>query len=224
MPIRNKNINLIFDIDGVVLDYVTGFFSWLNSEKGLEASILPVEVNNFNLSRFFDHPPEIFNKYYKEFGYSQAFKEIECLEGILPFIQDMDKAGLNIHAVTACGDDIISSARRECLREHGWSWPIDTVELGASKFEKLSQFEPAKSIFIDDLHHNLDDAHKLGMQTIWYKGIGKRYEDKGELEIETPLVTSLPGLKVSIAHALDKIEPGLSGRILPKNQMMPEVF
>lgn len=220
---RDKNISLIFDIDGVVLDYVTSFFGWLNSEKGLEASILPVEVNNFNLSRFFDHPSESFNRYYKEFGYSQSFKEIDCLEGILPLIHEMDRAGLHIHALTACGDDVVSSARKECLIGHGWLWPIDTVDLGASKFEKLSQFEPSRSIFIDDLHHNLDDAHKLGMQTIWYKGIGKRYEDKGELDIETPLVTSLPELKVSIANSLDNIEPGLSKNILSKNRMMPEM-
>lgn len=210
MKSEQKDINVIFDIDGVVLDYVSGFFQWLNAEKNLEASILPVEVNLFGLHNFFECHPDEFKAFYTEFGYSQEFRELECLDGIIPFIKELDHAGLRIHAVTACGDEIISQARRECLSSKGWEWPVDTVELGASKYEKLAQFRPDRSIFIDDLYDNLNDAHKLGMQTIWYKGIGMRYEDKGELDVTAPLVTTIPELKNTVAMKLEGIERGSS--------------
>lgn len=163
-----SQFNVILDIDGVMLDYTSGLFSWLAEHRNMFPSIMPHQVEHFGLHHYFDGG--FSRQVYTDFSQHEDFKNIPAYPGAQNFLRKLVKAGFDIHAVTSCGDSVSEALRRDNLKsELEWSHPLHVLPLGGCKAETLSQFDASRSVFVDDLYKNIEAATEVGLETLWYK-------------------------------------------------------
>ncbi|AQT06443.1 HAD family hydrolase [Acetobacter persici] len=216
----DKDCHLVFDIDGVILDWVTAFMTWVNDTHRIRSSVMPEEIRAFNLAGYFSHhrtfPERKFIHLVEEFSKSEGFREIESFRGAADFLEDANEAGLKIHAVTACGGAEAEASRRYCLRRQVFwrdEWPLHALPLGASKKEVLSQFPAERTLFIDDLYKNVAGAREAGIRAVWHKSMhGTLYEDMDEHLLSELYTSSWDDLRCEVHSFLLKISPAMADK------------
>lgn len=188
----NENVNFVLDIDGVILDYVSGFMSWMRERQGLQTIVAPDKIERYDLSPYFHRDGEQitfseFRERVSQFSLTEEFKHIPAFEGAEEFLQELSNSGFKIHAVTSCGNEVAAKSRKYCLERYvGWqsNWPLHVLPLGASKQAILSKFPKGRTFFLDDLHSNIQDARKVGLTAIWHKSAPETvYRDIGEGDV-----------------------------------------
>ncbi len=166
--------DVIFDIDDVVLNWMDGFKNWLADENGIIMTIPPQGLRYSAIEECFhgQSRTEIF-ALIKDFSTSPSFAHLQPYPGTKEFLDSVANAGINIHALSACGTGITADLRRDGLSEYlGWKtdWPFHALPLGASKFDALKEgFDPNLGVMIDDHFGHVVSARKAGLNAIWHR-------------------------------------------------------
>ncbi len=177
-------VSVIFDIDGVVLDWRGGFLSWLNRKHGHDLPRMPLHHSN-DLGPSLS-PPLSDARYVqmiREFSLSLEFSKLRAFDGAREFIQTIAESGMNICAVSSCGDGLTKSLRLSCLeQEVGWQseWAFEALPLARSKLESYLALFSAGDVTIDDHLPNIKDARSIGLSGLWYKADPYLHTNHGE--------------------------------------------
>ncbi len=169
-----KKLNVILDIDDVVLNWLDGFKNWLADDQGIIMAIPPTGLRYSAIEQCFQDVSrsEVF-RLISEFSRSPSFAHLQPYPGTRSFITAISDAGLNINALSACGDGITADLRRAGLVEYlGWreDWPFRALPLGSSKFDALKNgFASGTGIMIDDHHGHVMSARRAGLDAIWHR-------------------------------------------------------
>lgn len=163
---------IIFDVDGVLLNYLENFTNYMKDVHGIHHSGGDNFTNCFY--NFSDVFPEIngdIGKFIKEFSIHDSFSKITPLIGSQDGIKLISKK-YHINAITSAGNsELTKSLRLKNLKLFfDWQddWNIYFTKLGESKIDFLSKYKDG-TFFIDDLILNIIDAKKCNLNTIWFK-------------------------------------------------------
>jgi len=165
-----NGIVLALDADGVLLNYLSGLFSYVRS-RGLPVACEPHEVDDWSCARAFPgwSEEEIFRQI-EDFSVHPSFAEIPPIEGAVEAISAIHESfgDIRVVAITSAGkSDETIRLRRKNLE----LFPFDDIHvlpLGASKKEHLSQL-PSGSIFVDDLYKHVMAAEEVGVHGILFR-------------------------------------------------------
>ena len=164
-------ITLGLDVDGVLLDYVTGFFSYLPS-IGVIPACKPHEVDNFDFKCAFPNleRPDI-KKLITDFSVTEGFGRLPAYPGAVEAVNRIKNHFgdyLRIVAITSAG----TSEETLRLRKQNLElFPFDEVNvlpLGGDKTEQLAKLGP-NSVFVDDLLSNVRAAQNVGVRGVLYR-------------------------------------------------------
>lgn len=179
-------LTLGLDVDGVLLDYLSGIYEYLNG-IGIRPAIEPDEVDNFGLRTFLPgRSDEEIRQLISDFSVTEGFGRLPMYQGALEAVHSIKKtfgSDIRIVAITSAG----TSEETRRLRQHNLrDLPLDELyllPLGADKttyFQKLG----TKSVFIDDLHKNVLDAEKVGVRGILFRQLYNQ-NDSHDLNIQS---------------------------------------
>lgn len=158
---------IIFDVDGVILDYFKHFQSYMRLKKG----IAPVMPYDRLPSSFGDIYPahllkgQTIGEIVAEMALNERyFSTIPFVHGAISSISRLAEKGHEIHLLTSCGNhELTIAARRKNLSSIMPAISsFSTLPLGASKADILRSF-PDGSLFFDDHVRNCREAQKLGL-------------------------------------------------------------
>lgn len=164
-------ITLGLDVDGVLLDYVSGFFEYLPS-IGIIPACKPAQVDNFDFRCAFpDLDRTEIKRLIGEFSVTEGFGRLPPYPGAVEGIAEIKAEygdDMRIVAITSAG----TSAETRRLREQNLElFPFDEInvlDLGSDKSEQLSKLGK-NAVFVDDLLVNVQAAEKLGIGGILYR-------------------------------------------------------
>lgn len=167
---RNSGIVLGLDADGVLLNYLSGFFGYLVS-KGVHVACRPEEVIDWSCSNAFPgwSTEEIYAKI-EEFSVQPEFARIPAISGAVEAINAIKKelGDVSVVAITSAG---VSDATIQLRRQNLEQFPFDDIHvlpLGASKEEHLSRL-PKGSVFVDDLYKHVQSAERVGLRGVLFR-------------------------------------------------------
>lgn len=160
--------DLVFDVDGVILDYPKQFISFMENEKG----IAPLTSFENEASYSFDtmFPPSILggrhiSDFIIEMGMNlNYFSTIPYLGPAQSVLQKLHAAGFRIHLLTSCGNsEVTQQARRENLKAIlPYISSLKMLPLGASKMVSLFSYEQG-TMFFDDHERNYKAGLRAGL-------------------------------------------------------------
>jgi len=166
----NDKVVLGLDADGVLLNYLSGFFAYVRS-KGLHVACEPEEVTDWSCSNAFpDWSAEEIYRQIEDFSVQPEFAHIPPIPGAVEAIRGIkeDLGNVEVIAITSAGkSDETIRLRRKNLE----LFPFDDIHvlpLGASKQEHLALL-PAGSVFVDDLFKHVQSAEKVGVTGILFR-------------------------------------------------------
>lgn len=182
--------HIIFDADGVLLNYTEAFCGYMRHVHNIEQAIPTENQSRFDMQCLFPHVNAF--DYVKSFARHPSFSEIEPCDGAVSGLRELraELPDVKIHVVTSCGSDPVTREMRiDCLkRNFGLTGNINILGLSDKKFDTLSAF-PAKSVFIDDKFENIQCGRNAKLDSIWFKPANKLiYHDVQEHTVrEEPL-------------------------------------
>ena len=169
-----KKPDIVFDVDGVLLYYMTAFAEYMEVRHGIKCHVrLPCPVFHSMKNLF---PGIDVRDYIVKMSVDPIFATMKSMDGAVDGLKKIADH-FDIHAVSAAGNDITREYRIKNLQDvFGWKdeWPVHIVPLGARKTQHLSEFAPG-TIFIDDSYEHVADARELGLNGIWFKGGVEHY-------------------------------------------------
>jgi|AntDeeMinimDraft_5_1070356.scaffolds.fasta_scaffold21940_2 hypothetical protein len=148
---------LILDADGVILDFTSGFTSYMNDIHGIQA--VTSEPMHFDFSDAFPDTPKV-AKHIPAFLESDHFANVTVYEepvhehGVITvadILQFLHGKGVILHLVSSVATNTtVEQTRRDCLkREFGNIFDsVHVIGLGESKADVLKTLEPG--FFVDD--------------------------------------------------------------------------
>lgn len=155
---------VIFDTDGVLLDWVSPFAPWASSR--LKRPLDPTKITEFNLTSWLgvDSTAEMVEMVTLFNGSAEhGFDRLPPMPGAVGLVQMLHDRGTRMRVVTSCSDDPLVKDLRvgNLVRTFGNVFQdIVVLGLGADKTEALSRFDPA--LWIDDHWPNLDAGAAAG--------------------------------------------------------------
>lgn len=164
-------ITLGLDVDGVLLDYMSGLFRYLR-EIGVSPICEANEVDSFSLSTALPyHTQEDVRNFVTDFSLTPEFGQLApfpyAIESINRLKNHFDEK-IRIVAVTSAGT---SAMTKELRIQNLRPFPFDEIHvlpLGSSKADDIAKFE-ANSIFVDDLIPHVHTAEKLDVKGILFR-------------------------------------------------------
>jgi hypothetical protein len=155
--------DIIFDADGVLIDYTKGFFGWMDSQ-GHKPVCASDAVQDYAFTTAFPFlSPEQILACVARFSQSPEFEWLEPLEGAheaVIHLRDLYPRS-RLLCVTAPGDHPSTVAMRQsCLRPFLMDKVI-CLPLGSKKSDVYRDAAPA-SLVIDDLLKHIVEAQDLG--------------------------------------------------------------
>lgn len=163
-------IVLGLDADGVLLNYLSGFFGYVRS-RGFHVACEPEEVTDWSCSNAFPgwSSEEIYRQI-EDFSVQPEFARIPAIDGAVEAIRSIkaDLGNVDVVAITSAGkSDETIRLRRKNLE----MFPFDDIHvlpLGASKQEHLALL-PAGSVFVDDLYKHVQSAENVGVTGVLFR-------------------------------------------------------
>lgn len=153
-------MNIIFDCDDVLLDWMSGFRAWL-----LRRSIRTFgEPTTWNLDEWLGFPslPLI-----RAFNTSPSFGQLNPVAGAQRAVASLYSAGHKLHVITSClSDDPATKARRENNLDRVFGdvfSSINCIPLGESKVAELEEI--GSGIWIEDNPNHALDGFLMGFET-----------------------------------------------------------
>lgn len=159
--------SVIFDCDGVLLDYLGGFIPFIKDIDGVDLDPAgPAEYDMISWLGGTDRKyvqDRILRFNAGELGY---FNNLAPLEGAVDAVHLLRSKGLDNHILTSMGsDDATVRSRIDNLnRVFGTFTSITCIDLFKSKLPHLMGFEP--SWFIEDSRQNAQDGVTAGHDTL----------------------------------------------------------
>lgn len=161
-----KNLNRVvgLDIDGVVCDYLGGFWKFAE-RKGLRPACPAHEEDTWALSRGFPHiQNDELEAAIAEFSEHPDFATLEFVEGARETMLELRNkyGGLRYVAITSAG---LSPATERLRRENLSSLPFSEVHVLGRSSSKSSRLRglPPGSAYVDDLKEHVDEAERHGL-------------------------------------------------------------
>lgn len=148
---------LLSDLDGVYVDWASGFVRYMESIGYDAPHSNPTVFTMTDIFPMLDKPW----LHIKDYQQSHFYSELKPYAGAKEAYQEMASAGVKIIAVTSCGlERETVRMRMEFIESQGFFSDAILLELGASKQEVLETFENAA--FIDDQPHVAFEGAEAG--------------------------------------------------------------
>nr|WP_250808548.1 hypothetical protein [Neorhizobium tomejilense] len=158
------------DVDGVILDYVSGFMKYAAS-RGVRIGCDPDKVDSWSMSAAFpDLDDDAIWKMIEEFSEDDGFGRLAPFEGALETISELIREFPDnpLVAITSAGkSETTKRLRAESLSSIPFR-AIHVLPLGESKELHLSKL-PEGSLYVDDLMKNIVAAEKVGLTGIFVR-------------------------------------------------------
>lgn len=170
MKKKNQEKIILTDIDGVVLDFTQGFYSFLEDTQNI---VIPHEQRaNFAIYKQLGWTREQDQHVMTDYAHSDYFKKIPAKECARDVLQDMRKDGWRFIAITAC----LTGLERQCYKTT-YQNRLDNLEAhfgnvfedlhlstwDGGKGEHLGRYDPA--YWVDDRPHHALEGQKFGHQS-----------------------------------------------------------
>lgn len=152
------------DVDGVILDYVSGFMEYASS-TGVRLGCEPDQVDSWTMTSAFPDLDEdgiwsMIEAFSENEGFGRLRPYVGALETISALITEFPENPLV--AITSAGkSEVTRNLRAQSLSGIPFR-AIHVLPLGESKEYHLSQL-PAGSLYVDDLMKNVAVAEKVGL-------------------------------------------------------------
>ena len=159
---------VIFDTDGVLLDWVSPFAPW--AARRLNRPLDPSKITEFNLTSWLgvDSVAEMVEMVTLFNGSAEhGFDRLPPMPGAVDIVALLHARGTTMRVVTSCSDDPAVKDLRvgNLVRTFGDVFQdIVVLGLGADKTAALKRFDPA--LWIDDHWPNLDAGAAAGHSPI----------------------------------------------------------
>lgn len=159
-----KSKHIVFDIDGVLLDWHGGFIDWVQENYYYKMDPDSSRDTYDMSSWFIDMPKERFYELILEFnGYPRA---LSLIDGARATLLDFYTEGWDVSILTAFGSDAKQAKFRKDYLQVVFDIAfkeIKIIELGACKEEALKDMEP--DVFVEDNGIHATKAIALGIKT-----------------------------------------------------------
>ena len=153
----NKPKILLTDLDGVYIDWFSGFVSYMKSIGYTATAGVPTIYNMTDIFPMLKKPWE----HIKDFQQSQFYAELKPYEDAKKVYKELYDAGVQIFAITSCGTESETvRMRRDFIDAQGIFTDAMMLGLGESKLDALRHFNTG--VFIDDLPAMVVDGTKAG--------------------------------------------------------------
>lgn len=158
------------DVDGVILDYVSGFMAYAAS-KGVRLGCEAHEVDSWTMTAAFpDLDGDAIWAMIEEFSEHDGFGSLKPYEGALETISQLIEEFPDnpLVAITSAGkSDVTKRLRAESLASIPFS-AIHVLPLGESKEPHLAKLPPG-SLYVDDLKKNIVAAENVGLTGVFVR-------------------------------------------------------
>lgn len=151
---------LLVDIDGVILDYHGAIIDAYRSHY--------IECDDpKSLDDIFS--PTLINGMITLFNQTPKFSEIEPYRESDVYLKQLYNDGYKIHAITACGDALLTQQLRKDNLDNVFGdifHEVSYVPLGSSKMEILKRYRDSNIVYIDDMIQHYIDAESIGLDAL----------------------------------------------------------
>lgn len=162
--------NVIIDVDDTVLDYTSKCLGYANVHT-------PTDTTFKNICDYLTHVHSYTYEQVQElivdFNHSEYFKYLEPLKGSSAIIKQLDADGVNIHAITSCGNsDTIRKNRMHNIHSVFGNVfnSVQILPLMSSKIDALKRHTSDDVVFVEDTLAHYYDAMSLGIDSYIIKG------------------------------------------------------
>lgn len=162
--------SIVFDVDGVLLDWLNPFLRWVQATKGIETAIHPSEQTNYSLTTLFpDADMWEIGKWVIDFNKTDRFASLPAVDGAITAMTQIRDAfpDWDLVAVTCPGNHprIVAGRAHNISTLFPEIQSLTIMDYGASKRSALS-LHPLGSLLIDDHPRYLDEAVCAGMTAV----------------------------------------------------------
>jgi FMN phosphatase YigB (HAD superfamily) len=161
---------LLVDVDGVLLDWIGGFATWIRKYQFSDHSQYKFATTGVKLLEDGPIPKEIVTNYIKLFNSSLEFGYLNAIEGAKKGLNHLYKKEWEIVTLSSFSDDELAfAAREDNIHDHfGHVFSdCDHLPLDASKKASLQYYRDTYPdhliLFIDDSPQHVIDALEVGI-------------------------------------------------------------
>lgn len=175
---------VIFDCDGVLLDWEAGFRAWVLRHR--PATVFASEYpSDWDLSHWIGCTPDESMSLIKGFNQSAYFGSLVSMPGAARTLYELERRGHPLYVVTSCSSDPVTSQRRSMNLSVMFSPRFQRViclDLGVSKLETLRAFRTVfgECIWVEDNLKNALDGFTAGHRSFFLR----RPHNEAQWEIE----------------------------------------
>jgi len=157
---------IIVDVDGVLVDWVSGFKQYMIS-NGYHHG----DSTSYKLSDWYDLSEKEISKHVTAFNKSDDLLKLKPLRDAAHYINKLhNEQGYRFHAITSMGTEPQSIAMREQnlheLFTRDVFIDITYVELNKSKHNELEPYRDSGLFWIEDKYSNAEIGYNLGLKSI----------------------------------------------------------
>lgn len=183
------NQPVIFDCDGVLLDWETGFRNWVLRHR--PTTVFTSEYpTDWDLSHWIGCSPDESMTLIRAFNRSAFFGSLSAMPGAARMLYELERQRHPLFVVTSCSSDDLTVARRKRNLEIIFSTPIERIiclDLGVSKLETLRAFQTifGECIWVEDNLKNALDGFTAGHRSFFLR----RPHNEAQWELEEKSVS-----------------------------------
>lgn len=142
---KDKPTVLLTDLDGVYVDWVSGFVAYMDS-IGIKA--LHADPKIFTMTDIFPQVEKPW-MHIKDYQGSEFYAQVKAYDGALEAYKELVDNGVKIIAVSSCGlDEQTVKSRTAFVESQGVFTDMILLEMAAPKIDVLNSFK--RAVFIDD--------------------------------------------------------------------------
>jgi FMN phosphatase YigB (HAD superfamily) len=160
-----KNEILLTDVDGVLLDWIGGFESFMNSKYNL----FTVDPSHYDLNKRLGIEAENGGlAYIQEFNHSELIGQLNPFKDAVEYVAKFHENGYKLVVITSLSkNDSSCQARIDNLQNIFGDVFEDYVflDIGQHKRDALAKFEGTGCKWIEDLPKNAMDGVAVGLDT-----------------------------------------------------------
>lgn len=162
-----ENNTIVFDVDGAILDWLGGFFWFLENKKGIKPGCRPEDVHDHDLAKVLPISSFEVVGLINDFNSSHYFAALDILKNSLYGMNKLRSELPDWHfaVVTAAGCSPKTVRYRAENIDNVFGDLLDEVfimPLGETKLDLFRRFPPGRAIVIEDTPKYVGDAKNAG--------------------------------------------------------------